>query len=140
MQVKLQDILDAIDFTGPDTEYYYSTKTGEVLMIFDGMVNGDDNPELIEEIQEGWIDDYIPLPNQYAINEFSMMEEFVYEQTRGNVQNQLVHAMQGRGAFRRFKDKLYDLDIEKKWYKFRDEAYEKVARDWCEKYKISIVK
>lgn len=108
-------------------------------MIFDGMVNGDDNKELIEEIEEGWIEDYIPLPDQYEIHEYSMMEDFVYEHTTGKVQEHLEHAMQGRGAFRRFKDKLYDLDLEKKWYKFRDEAYEKIAREWCEKYKIDIV-
>ncbi|WP_019229963.1 hypothetical protein [Sedimentibacter sp. B4] len=46
MKVKLQDVLEAMSFTNPETEYYYSTETEEVLMIFDGMVNGDD-PELI---------------------------------------------------------------------------------------------
>ncbi|MEA5095408.1 MAG: hypothetical protein VB128_10665 [Sedimentibacter saalensis] len=46
MKVKLQDVLKAMNFINPETEYYYSTKTEEVLMIFDGMVNGDD-PELI---------------------------------------------------------------------------------------------
>lgn len=45
----------------------------------------------------------------------------------------------GRGAFRRFKDKLYDLNLEKHWYQYRDEAYEKIARQWCERHKIDIV-
>ena len=45
----------------------------------------------------------------------------------------------GRGAFRRFKDKLYDLNLEKQWYQYRDEAYEKIARQWCERHKIDIV-
>lgn len=40
-------------------------------------------------------------------------------------QDVLVGAIQGRGAFRRFKDKLYDLSLEKQWYQYRDEAYEK---------------
>lgn len=75
----------------------------------------------------------------YQIHEYSMMEDFVYEHTNGIAQEQLEHAMQGRGAFRRFKDKLYDLNLEQQWYKFRDEAYEKIARDWCEKYNIDIV-
>ncbi|MEL7648887.1 MAG: hypothetical protein AAGU76_12385 [Sedimentibacter sp.] len=40
-------------------------------MIFDGMVNGDDDSELIEEIEDGFIEDYIPLPGQYDIDEIS---------------------------------------------------------------------
>ena len=31
--------------------------------------------------------------------------------------------------FRRFKDKLYDLNLEKHWYQYRDEAYEKSQRN-----------
>lgn len=33
-----------------DTQYYYDVKNEKVLMIFDGMVDGEDNPELIEKI------------------------------------------------------------------------------------------
>lgn len=139
MKVKLEEVIEALDAANPEMEFYYSTKTEEILMVFDGMVNGDDNKELIEEIEEGWIEDYIPLPDQYQIHEYSMMGDFVYEHTTGKAQEQLEHAMQGRGAFRRFKDKLFDLDLEKQWYKFRDKAYEKIAREWCEKYKIDIV-
>ena len=139
MKVRLEEVIEALDSVSPEMEFYYGTKTEEILMIFDGMVNGDDNKELIEEIENSWIEDYIPLPDQYKINEYSMMEDFVYEQTTGKIQDQLERAMQGRGAFRRFKDKLYDLDLEEKWYTYRDKVYEKIARDWCEKYKITIV-
>ena len=50
-----------------------------------------------------------------------------------------VNNINTRGAFRRFKDKLYDLNLEKHWYQYRDEAYEKIARQWCERHKIDIV-
>lgn len=131
MKVKLEDIIEAMEFANMETEYYYDTHNEKVLMIFDGMVDGEDNPELFE--------DYIPLPGQYDINEYRIMEEFIYELPAGNDQDVLARKIQGRGAFRRFKDKLYDLNLEKHWYQYRDEAYEKIARQWCEKYKIDIV-
>lgn len=28
--------------------------------------------------------------------------------------------------------------MEEKWYKYRDVCYEKIAREWCEKYKITV--
>lgn len=37
--------------TANDTQYYYDVKNEKVLMIFDGTVDGEDNPELIEKIE-----------------------------------------------------------------------------------------
>lgn len=138
MKVKLTDVIEALDFSNQDTEYYYNMNTEEVLMIFDGMVNGDDDPEVIEEIKEGF-EEYIPLPGQYEIDEYNMMEEFINVVPECRAQSKLEDAIQGRGAFRRFKDTVYDLGLEQKWYKYRDEAYEKIAREWCERNKIDIV-
>ena len=119
-------------------EYYYDTKIEEILMIFDGMVNGETDPELIEDIEEGFIEDYIPLPRQYDMNEYRMMEEFIYDLPAGRAQNALDAAIRGKGAFRRFKDRLYDFDLQEKWYKYRDDCYEQIARDWCERFGIEI--
>lgn len=121
-----------------DVDYYYDTKNEEILMIFDGMVNGEANPELIEEIEDGFIEDFIPLPGQYDINEYRMMEEFIYELPGGKAQDTLGAAIKGKGAFRRFKDRLYDFELQEKWYKYRDKCYEQVARDWCEQFRIEI--
>ena len=47
MKVKLQEVLEALDGVGMDMEYYYDTKNEEILMIFDGMVNGETDLDLI---------------------------------------------------------------------------------------------
>mgnify|MGYP007037119859 CR=1 FL=1 len=86
MKVKLQEVLEALDGVGMDMEYYYDTKNEEILMIFDGMVNGETDPDLIEDIEEGFIEDYIPLPRQYDMNEYRMMEEFIYDLPAGRAQ------------------------------------------------------
>ena len=116
MKVKLEDIIEAMEFAGMETEYYYDTQGEKVLMLFDGMVDGEDNPELSEDIKEGFVEDYIPLPGQYDINEYRIMEEFIYELPAGKNQDVLAGTIQGRGAFRRFKNKLYDLNLEQQWY------------------------
>ena len=128
MKVKLKEIIEAMEFADMETEYYYDTKNERILMLFDGMVDGEDDPELFEDISEGFVEDYIPLPGQYDINEYRIMEEFIYELPQGKNQDVLERAMQGRGAFRRFKDKLYDLNLEQQWYSYKDSAYERIAR------------
>ena len=136
MKVKLEEIIEAMEFADMETEYYYDTKNERILMLFDGMVDGEDDPELFENISEGFVEDYIPLPGQYDINEYRIMEEFIYELPEGKNRDVLERAIQGRGAFRRFKDRLFDLNLEQKWYDYRDRAYERIAKKWCEKYNI----
>ena len=70
MKVKLDEVIEAMEFAGMESEYYYDTSSEEILLVFDGMVNGEDNPELIEEIENGFIEDFIPLPGQYDIHEY----------------------------------------------------------------------
>ena len=55
IKVKLEDIIEAMEFAGMETEYYYDTQNEKVVMLFDGMVDGEDNPELIEDIKEGFV-------------------------------------------------------------------------------------
>ena len=138
MKVKLQEVLEALEGAGIEIEYYYDTKTQEILMVFDGMVNGEYNPELMEELSEGFVEDFIPLPGQYEINEYRMMERFICELPVGRNQDVLEKAIRGKGAFRRFKDRIFDLGMEEKWYQYRDACYEKIAREWCEKYGITV--
>ena len=57
-------LIEAMEFAGMETEYYYDTQNEKVVMLFDGMVDGEDNPELFEDIKEGFVEDYIPLPGQ----------------------------------------------------------------------------
>lgn len=138
MKVKLQEVREALEGAGMEIEYYYDTKNQEILMVFEGMINGEYNPELMEEISEGFIEDFIPLPRQHDINEYRMMEDFIYELPEGRSQVVLEQAIRGKGAFRRFKDCLYDLGLEGKWYKYRDDCYENIARDWCERFGLEI--
>ena len=138
MKVNLQKVIEAITFADAETEYYYSTKTEKVLMLFDGMVDSIENPELIKNIQEGSIEDYIPLPGQRDINEYRIMEEFISELPNAGNQNILDREIRGKGAFHRFKRKLHDLGLMQEWYRYREEAFERIAIKWCERYKIGI--
>ena len=50
-------------------------------------------PEKIKEIEE-----YIPLPGQYEINEYRIMEEFIYDLPEDRNQDTLERTIQGKGA------------------------------------------
>ena len=82
-------------------------------------------------------DDFIPLPSQYDIHEYSIMEEFCYTQEKPEIKIELLRAISGKGAFRRFREAICHYAIEKTWYKFKTEAYRIIARNWCEEHGLS---
>ena len=135
MKVKLDDIIDALEFVndGMDISAYLNTKTYKIIFIDDFI--GDISEEEKEEIY----DEYIGLPTKYYIDEYSMMEEFIETIDDGRLYNQLYIAISGKGAFRRFKDTCINFDIINDWYKFRDKKYKELAVEWCKKNNIEYI-
>ena len=76
------------------------------------------------------------LPSKYDIHEYSMMEDFIETIDDVKLYNQLCIAINGPGAFRRFKDTCINFEIIEDWYKFRDKKYKEIAINWCKENNI----
>ena len=126
MKVKLTEVIDALDFTNDEIEYYYNTDNGEIFMS-----NIGDCEDLNEDELDELFEKSIMLPTRYDINGYEMMEDFAETIEDTRLQNQLYISLNGSGAFRRFKDTCINYDIIDDWYKFRDERYKEVAINWC---------
>ena len=120
-----------------ELKIFYSTIEERLICVFDGLVDGEENSELIEEIECS--DDYILVPNKYDVDEYSMMERFIYTIPSELIQSRLEELIQGNGAFRRFKDAIFNLGITEEWYKLRDECYKEFAKEWCEYHNIAFI-
>lgn len=131
MKVKLSEVIDALDFTNDEIEYYYNPNTEKIFMS-----NIGDYEDLNEDELDELYEKSIMLPTRYDINEYKMMEDFTETISDTVLQNQLYISLNGRGAFRRFKDTCINFDIINDWYKFRDEKYKKIAIDWCKENNI----
>ncbi len=81
--------------------------------------------------------DLVPLPSSYDIHEYAIMECFCATVDNLKIAENLFRSISGRGAFRRFKETLRRYGIEQSWYKYRDQAYRELAREWCREYGIS---
>lgn len=138
MQARFEDIMEAIELASDESEYYYNIETGEVILRFDPVVTGRVDEEIEAELEENW-EIYIKLPTQYDINEYGIMEDFIEALSEERVQEKLATAIRGRGAFRRFKDMVYELGLEKKWYNFRDNSYKQIAMEWCKEHHIECI-
>lgn len=117
----------------------FNRQSDSLLLIHDHMVNGEADSDLVETVKEGTTDKYIPLPNQFEMDDYKMMADFIDQLPSGKTQESLTRAIRGRGAFRRFKDTVCLLEIEEEWYNFQEECYSKIARDWYHRYGIRVI-
>ena len=75
---------------------------------------------------------FLLLPGSFELHEWSIMERFGRERGSARQRDELVDSLHGRGAFRMFKSAIRRLGIEEEWYRFRDSAFEEIAKDWLE--------
>jgi hypothetical protein len=137
--ISLREIADAIDGMEA-TDSYLNPDSGEIVTISDdewalaedatsdGIAEWEKEaiPKLrkdIEDIESGRL---LALPGKFEVNDWSIMADFAREKNEG----ELVTAIHGPGAFRRFRAAVEHLDLLETWYEFRGNALEQIARDW----------
>jgi Uncharacterised protein family (UPF0158) len=110
---------------------YLDLETGEVRMV--PMDRLDDDDELSEDeidagLDAGRLIHVEPLGSEV---EYRWMEEFAGTVRNVRLRDRLEVALDGRGAFRRFKNVLLDFPAEReRWFAFRDERLHAAAREW----------
>ena len=147
-KVEIQKIVDELQMRFMDTTVYYNKITGEILNVQDDdfrIVEEDDFENDIQNYPE-WqrehlkqvydllyndIDNYIALPNNFDIKDSDIMEEFIETISDSNKKYQLENCMWQKGMYRKFKDKLIYMGLEKMYYKFYDEKLKETAIEWC---------
>jgi hypothetical protein len=67
------------------------------------------------------------------------MEDFCHSISEQGERNTLLKAIKGKGAFRRFKEKIIEFDIEQQWYSFRNDRFKEIAIEWCQENNINFV-
>lgn len=121
--IQLKNIIDALEMTNEHATAYLDTKTGEILWYYDGDNYEFTSPELKDDNRSR----LLQLFDCYEINEYHMMEVFAYDHD-----DRLVRAIQGRGAFRYFRDTVEELGLTDEWYEFRSDCYRSRAIRWCQ--------
>jgi hypothetical protein len=111
---------------------YLDLETGEVRMVPTDRLDDDDNGLSEDEIDAGLDAGRLihvePLGSKV---EYRWMEEFTGTVRDARLRGRLEVALDGRGAFRRFKNVLLDFPAEReRWFAFREERLHAAAREW----------
>jgi hypothetical protein len=146
--VRLEDVVQEMDIFGDQHRVFLNIRTGEFVLLSDEDLSaaeeGDDIEGLPEWQQEmirkaGEVirtDDYRELPSQFDIHEYAIMERFCFTVEDDALCRRLLNSIRGPGAFRYFKDTIYEYGIEQDWYAFRKQAFKEIAIEWLESHQI----
>jgi hypothetical protein len=111
---------------------YLDLRTGDVQIIpVDRFGDDDDGPsedEIDAGVDTGQLIHVEPLGSSV---EYGWMAEFAATVGDARLRDKLGIALDGRGAFRRFKNVLVDHPAEReRWFAFREERLRAAAREW----------
>lgn len=134
--MKMSALMEAIEMASDLGTYYYDFDKQECIYLSEDSWDWDEEDKEIAELIEMEWDRFIRLPGKYEIHEYRIMEDFIEELDNQRLQTELYRAIQGRGAFRRFKDKIRYSGIEQQWYDYQNNAYREFALRWCKENNI----
>jgi hypothetical protein len=131
---------DADDYLDPDTGEII-TVTHEDRSWIEEDRSDDELPEwqqkIMPRIRAALENDrLLPLPGRFDIHDWAIMERFAREQRKERVQQELLDAIHGSGAFRKFRSAAVRLGVLDAWYAFRNDTLEEIAREWLEEHKL----
>jgi len=151
IRVKLDDIIEGLEFQSDESSWFLNKKTGEVILMTDYVMQAAEDDELLDDMED-WERDlvaiageileesgqYIPLPTKFDIDDYSIMEKFCMSLDNQKISDILCDLISGSGAFRRFKDAIYRYEIEDEWHSYRSDALKEIAIEWCRENNIEI--
>lgn len=130
--ISISEIIEGLEFVNDkyNIKAYFNPKTKKIF--YCDIIKYEEDSKPSNEL----LDEFILLPSKYEINEYSMMEYFIETIEDNLIYNQLLISINGKGAFRRFKDTCINFEIIDDWYEFRDKKYKELAINWCNENSI----
>jgi len=154
LKVDVEDIAMIMDNQDQfESQYYLDTESGEAVVIPEELMRALEEGESCEglpawelelvpmskEIFQG-SDRYVGIPIRPSHEGYHLMAEFAEGVKSQKIQREFSIALEGRGAFRRFKNVSRDYpEVEKEWFKFKAERDKEEVKDWLESIGIEMV-
>ncbi len=127
----LGDVKIGMNNAGYELSWYLDLQKEETTLISE--TGAADIPEEVQEMVEN--DDgsrFIPIPGTTSREGWEQMKRFILslEGVDDETKSLLFDSIQGKGAFRRFKDTLHDFGMIDRWYEYKGRDDRKKALEW----------
>jgi hypothetical protein len=125
---------DAFENNAPEVHSYLHLTTGEVLRVVDGVAD----PQMHVRIASDG--NYLRIDPVSSREQYRWMERFIPMVEDPDLRAKLSVAIDGKGAFRRFKDVLMAYGPEReRWFTFRSERLRTFMEAWLTAHAIKAI-
>jgi hypothetical protein len=139
--VSVREVVDAFETASDEMSSYVNRATGQVITVTHEdlrLAEEDSDPDMPAWQREAVTeakgilnsDDWLELPNKFAIHEWEIMDQFGRSRSAESERSAVALAIRGSGAFRNFKATIRRLGIEEAWFAHKTRALETIAREW----------
>jgi hypothetical protein len=119
----------AFEHNAPETHSYLDLKTGQVLTINDTRPEDSEKRQLVRH-SDGR---FVHLDPASSREQYRWMERFVQSVEDDSLRERLILAIDGKGAFRRFKDVLLSYPVERdRWFQYRANLLHIYINHWLD--------
>src|SRR5215475_13674227 len=123
----------AVERNSPDTDSYLDLTTGRILTITAGDPEATINRQNVSEN----IRNFVRIEPASSREQYRWMEKFVGSVVDEALRERLIISIDGKGAFRRFKDVLLAYPAEReRWFSYRAELLHWHLQQWLEQHDI----
>ena len=125
--VSWEALEDAFENNAPEVHSYLQLNTGEVIRIVDGIADPGMHSRIMADSS------YLRIDPVSSREQYRWMERFVATIEDADLRQNLLSAIDGKGAFRRFKDVLMHFPVDReRWFSFRSERLRVSMLSWLE--------
>lgn len=122
---------DAFENNAPEVHSYLHLGSGEVLRLVDGVADPEMQARIVSDTQ------YFRIESVSSREQYRWMERFIQMVEEPHLRSELGQAIDGKGAFRRFKDVLMTHAQEReRWFTFRSERLRVFMEAWLTAHAI----
>ena len=125
---------DAFENNAPEVHSYLHLATGEVMRVVDGVADPVTHSRIVSD------SNYRRVEPVSSREQYRWMERFIATVEEGPLRQRLLQSIDGKGAFRRFKDVLMSFPVDReRWFAFRSERLRMCMEGWLDAQGIAAI-
>ena len=118
---------DAFENNAPEVHSYLNLESGDVIRIVDGIAEPATHARIAADAG------YMRIDPVSSREQYRWMERFIATVEEPELRQKLVQSIDGKGAFRRFKDVLMSFPVDReRWFAFRSERLRIAIEGWLD--------
>jgi hypothetical protein len=131
--INWDDLETAVERNSPDAESFLELATGQVISI---VVGEPEAPALKRKVAAN-IDGFLRIDPASSREQYRWMERFVSSVADEPLRDRLIISIDGKGAFRRFKDVLIAYPAEReRWFTYRADLLHWHIHNWLREHDV----